>query len=344
LAAQTQQQELTFSTTSGVGSIEGLTVNNSYDVVITNSLYQIAYTGFTYLQDVEQYDFYLTPNGTEININVNSVDGTGIRGALVQVITFVNGNPELVQSAFTDVRGYTRFVLPVDKTYFVTVTADGFVSLEDLLINFNNPDVSITLESSESDLIITGTEGIRYSITPTNTIIETNDTIVFNYTLFAAGSDLESFTLSLYNGTDLLTYLDSTNATGGTLTYSFNSTNYTEQTIRLVATYTIQDQSQQSLTRLYKITESVVYTGSLLELRDWMLDNLDDVDRFAIFVLAFFMTMIILAIFIKGFANVIISTLAAFFVGWLVGMSLFLIISIGGILILGMLAWSNDLR
>ena len=337
-------RELTFSTTTGVGSIEGLAVNKSYDVVITNSLYQIAFTGFTYIQDVNSYNFYLTPNGTEININVNSVDGTGIRSALVQVITFVNGAPELVQSAFTDVRGYTRFVLPVDKTYFVSVRADGFASLEDLLINFNNPDVSIVLESSDSALITTGTEGIRYSINPTNTIIETNNTVNFNFSLLAYNSNLESYSLALYNGSSLIHFASGTDASGETLSFTFNSTLYDGQSVQLVAKYKITGESEQSLTRIYQVTTNIVYDGSLLELRDWMLNNLEEVDRFAIFVMAFFMTMIILAIFIKGFANIIISTLAAFFIGWLVGMSLFLIISIGSVLILGMLAWSNDLR
>lgn len=336
--------ELKFSTTTGVGSIEGLVVNKSYDVTISNSLYERAFTGFTYLQDVEQYNFYLTPNGTEININIVDVTNAAIPNALVQVETFVNGEPELVQSAFTDVRGFTRFILPVEKTYFVTVLSDNHVNVNDILINFNNPDVTIVMESLEGLLDSTGTEGVRYSLTPESTLIAINETVIFNYSISASLGDLESYSLGIYNGTDLLLYDSGSNPAGDTLNLSFDATNYSGENIRAVIKFKITGDEEQSLTRIYAVTSAIQYTGSLLELRNWMLNNLEDIDRFVIFVMAFFAAMIILAIFIKGFANVILSTLFAFIVGWVVGMSLFLLISIGAVLILGMLAWSNDIR
>jgi len=338
--------ELQFSTVSGVGSIEGLIVNNTYDVVIANSLYERSFTGFTYIQDVEIYDFYLTPNGTEINFNIVSVENKAISGALVQIETFVNGLPVLVQSAFTDVRGFTRFILPVDKTYFVTVTQSEYQGVEDILINFNNPDIKIVLQSLDGALDTTGTEGIRYSLTPKMTVLESNQTINWVYSVFSSGSQLESFSLGLYNGTTLLSFIDSTNTSGGTLNLSLNLTSplYDEAKIRAVITYKKIDEDLQTLTRIYSITQNINYDGSLLELRDWMQENIGDMDRFIIFVLAFFTVMIVTAIFIKGFANVIISVLMAFIIGWLVGMNLFLIISIGSILLLGMIAWSNEIR
>ena len=338
--------ELQFSTISGIGSIEGLIVNNTYDVVIANSLYERSFTGFTYIQDVEQYDFYLTPNGTEINFNIVSVENKAISGALVQIETFVNGLPVLVQSAFTDVRGFTRFILPVDKTYFVTVTQSEYQGVEDILINFNNPDIKIVLQSLDGALDTTGTEGIRYSLTPKMTVLESNQTINWVYSVFSSDSQLESFSLGLYNGTTLLSFIDSTNTSGGTLNLSLNLTSplYDEAKIRAVITYKKIDEDLQTLTRIYSITQNINYDGSLLELRDWMQENIGDMDRFIIFVLAFFTVMIVTAIFIKGFANVIISVLMAFIIGWLVGMNLFLIISIGSILLLGMIAWSNEIR
>ena len=338
--------ELQFSTISGIGSIEGLIVNNTYDVVIANSLYERSFTGFTYIQDVEQYDFYLTPNGTEINFNIVSVENKAISGALVQIETFVNGLPVLVQSAFTDVRGFTRFILPVDKTYFVTVTQSEYQGVEDILINFNNPDIKIVLQSLDGALDTTGTEGIRYSLTPKMTVLESNQTINWVYSVFSSDSQLESFSLGLYNGTTLLSFIDSTNTSGGTLNLSLNLTSplYDDAKIRAVITYKKIDEDLQTLTRIYSITQNINYDGSLLELRDWMQENIGDMDRFIIFVLAFFTVMIVTAIFIKGFANVIISVLMAFIIGWLVGMNLFLIISIGSILLLGMIAWSNEIR
>jgi hypothetical protein len=288
----------------------------------------------------------LTPNGTEINFNIVSVENKAISGALVQIETFVNGLPVLVQSAFTDVRGFTRFILPVDKTYFVTVTQSEYQGVEDILINFNNPDIKIVLQSLDGALDTTGTEGIRYSLTPKMTVLESNQTINWVYSVFSSDSQLESFSLGLYNGTTLLSFIDSTNTSGGTLNLSLNLTSplYDEAKIRAVITYKKIDEDLQTLTRIYSITQNINYDGSLLELRDWMQENIGDMDRFIIFVLAFFTVMIVTAIFIKGFANVIISVLMAFIIGWLVGMNLFLIISIGSILLLGMIAWSNEIR
>jgi len=339
-------QELQFSTVTGVGSIIGLETGNSYDVVISNSLYERAFTGFTYLEDVEQYDFYLTPNGTDINFNIVSVEGEAISGALVQVETFVDGVPGLVQSSFTDVRGFTRFVLPVDKTYFVTVIADSYLPVEDILINFNDPNVRIVLQSTTGALEKTGAEGVRFSLSPSVTVLETNQTLNFSYSIFASNNNLESYSLGIYNGSSLITFADGSNSGGDTLNLSFFATSplYDGSTITAVVKYKLVGEDEQTLTRSYSLTDKIVYTGSILELREWMQNNISDTDRFVIFVMAFFVVMIVSAIFIRGFANVLVSTLMSFIIGWLVGMNLFLLISIGSILILGMIAWSNEIR
>jgi hypothetical protein len=128
---------------------------------------------------------------------------------------------------------------------------------------------------------------------------------------------------------------------GGELILSLNVSEYEGQYLRLIYSFQADGFPTFQYDKVYFVSDGAVYTGSLLELRDYMLNNVSQFQRLLTFIIAFFIIMICLSILIRGFTNIIISMGLAVLIGWVIGLNIFILGTISVVLIVSALAWSD---
>ena len=328
----TNSQQI-LSTTTGTVVLENLQLNNNYQIKLESPNFDTSFQTIQYNGYIDSKTFFMQTNGTQVSVRVQDVGGLRLSNANVVIRSYVNGTLIDIQSKFSDVNGLATFILDTERTHLISVTKADYTALTNLLIDFTDTNIVVILDSTQQQVVKTPYDGITYSITPAQFSLNPNQLQNFSFSISSSIYNLSQFSLTLYNASTIIGFNGSLSAQGGIVT--LNNINVSGmQNVRAVGAFTPTEFPQQTFTRTYFITSIERFNGSMLELRQRMASELTDIQRFVIFGLVFFITMIILSVFITGLNNILISMTMAVLFAWLIGMNMFFITAITFIVML----------
>ncbi len=285
------------SITDNPNTISGLTAGN-YELKVSSSNYQEREYSNLAISDTDTtfLDVYLINNtlGSEVTFNIVSADGLGGLANVRTVFTkIINGTSTIVAEKDSDFAG--QVVLDLDSNTEYTINFS--------LTNYE--DQTITLEPKNSDYLIRMVstvgaynqsvhEGIRYSFSPSNTILNNNTMYNFSFTLNSTVWPITNCTLKLYNGSIFLSQTSSFTSTSCYNRIELNTSSMT--TIVSEGIYELDSTYEFTVTQQY----SVIYTyEGEFSLKSFLDDltsfSMAGFDSFGRMMLAFIVIFIILA-------------------------------------------------
>jgi hypothetical protein len=153
---------------------------------------------------------------------VTDTTGAYIQGATITASTIADG---VVATGTTDSGGSLALFLDPTKTHTVLTTKDGYpnntrtVNPSDTVIVYITLGTPITIPENVS---ITYAEGVNYSITPNQTILENNTQYSFGFSIKKGNFNIDLFGFSLYNSSNGFIGNYSSTSNGGSVSQNYN--------------------------------------------------------------------------------------------------------------------------
>jgi len=270
------------------------------------------------------------------NLIVKTPSGSPITDAAILMYFSTNGTPTLYASRITDISGSASVSVDTRVSYLMNISASGF-SDQTFYLQPTESSYTITMQPLEGFDFANGLGGISYSYFPSNFTLfpVEND---FIYSINSSESNLESYTVTLYNGTSPLYFTSGTEPNGSTLSFSYNLSDFVNQSVLLKMSYTADGKSTQYIYKTYLIRDTPTYSGGIFELRDYMQGNLPIKQRVILWVFFLTASALITSLFVKGaILSLLIGIFALIYAGifafslWVIGlMTIFMFIVIVG--------------
>ena len=335
--------QYTYTSTDGYYFFPQARAGNAYTIKFVSSEFLTTYDIITTSDYSNIQDYYLVEEGTNITFTVTDQNGVVQENAQIKVETFIGGIMTEIGKKTTDVTGTAIFSLQTAQTHRITVSKSGYVTQTFITTLEDGTEYTIALQPSVSYDFDLGYGRISYDHSPKAASLAPNTT-TFYFNITAFESDLNSFSLALYNGSysvsKLIASNSSTNASGGSLSLTVDLGPYNSSTVILRLFYNQENYGDKEVFFNYKVTRQF-YTGTLDELKDRLQDELSLTMRLTLFTVVFIISMIIFATVIRGIANLFLSLIMAIFFAWLFGLSLFIVGTIVFIAIVAILALSE---
>lgn len=165
--------------------------------------------------------YLLDSTGNEVIFQVISSASIAIPGVQVDAYRTIDSVLTLVDEGSTGSDGTVTLYLDSDYPHTINFTKDGYETAT-LSVTPTASSYTVTL-TGESTEVLDYTEGIEYSIAPTNSSLVNDTSYTFSLTLTSDVHELDSFgfNLRLLNGTVITG--DSSSVSGGTASINYNT-------------------------------------------------------------------------------------------------------------------------
>ncbi len=327
LIIENSTSQLNYTLTAGILNISGLSLGESYTFSFNSSGYDAASYSITYDATFAQtlFQAFLSQSTSPFEFVIYTRNGQTIQDALVTVEKFVNGSYILSGSELSNVVGSTIFNVLPGITHRINVTKDGFIttSFTDKL-NANSP-YSITLFEATTFTFDSGVSGVSATFTPDSSNLSPNITTITFTVSTASGILLDDFSMALYDeNSTLIGSNSSTNTTGGQLAITKNLAPYNTSYVLATFYYTRANYSTAKIYHKYYVATQP-YTGSIIEARDYIADNIDLTQRIWLWALFIVIATIVAAVFIKGEGVLPIVAILAAALAYLFSLNMYLV-------------------
>ena len=281
--AFTQQD---FNFIGGNFTTTGLVEGTQYSLVFNSADYAEASFLINYSESLAKnvFNVYMSKNAVDITFNVLETAGDIIQNANVQVSGFINGSIQIIAEKVTDGVGQVRFNLNPDEPYFFVFSKDGYITNNVDIVTFAT-EYTITLQKVNVVDFDGPASNVFYTYNPKNESLSA-DNQTFNWIISPQdGSLIDEFGIELYfNGTLLASNVLFT-PTGGNINLSYDLSPYINNSV-LVSYYFIKENfTRYELNVNYEVINEDSTQGSLIELRNWVKENVTERDKIVTWVL-----------------------------------------------------------
>jgi len=209
------------------------TVTTNMTANYASTGYQLrSWTNATTLTNATTYQtLYLLANadGLYQTIIVSGTAGAAVAGATVTASNMYG----VVDTRTTDSNGQVQLWLNPNMGHTITTTAAGYPT-DVRVINPSTTTVYVSLTgtaSIPSNVSITYTEGVTYTISPDNEFLYNNTDYNFQFNINHGTYTITNFGFTLYNSTGVAVASDSDTTNGGSTSVNYNVGNSTKITI-----------------------------------------------------------------------------------------------------------------
>lgn len=293
-------------------------------------------TDFTTRQIIESFsgrlDYYnisiyllnsSAPNVQQITFRVTDAAQNNLVNAFIAIKQVTPGGTITYEEKNTDIAGLANFNLDTTKTYTISIAKTGYVTQE-FFIDFSTNEYLIVLSLDRQIDFTAGYGGISYIRSPTESILNASQTN-FTLNITATGGNLDSVTVRVYDASNVFNVLGSQTYTnvgyGANITLPIDLTAYDNKSVVFRISYNVVGKEPMSDTRTYQVRIVENLTGSLWELREYV-SNFPIFARITLFIFLLMINMTIMAVFVRGAANVIITLILSFMIGYMLAINL----------------------
>jgi hypothetical protein len=334
----TSTGNITFQPIFNIGDSYTIILNSTGAINFSQTTYDIVYNQNLAIDGI---DMYMTPfvlDGEFITFVAQRPDLTLIQNALVTVEKFINGTYQTIGQKNTDILGEADFFLEPGKTHKVTVRADGFVT-QTFITTLLQTVYSVVLPFESDFDFSQGFEGVTFSHQPTKTVLRPT-TNTFNFTVNAINQNLQYMQIFLRDSSgNVIAQQFSNSQSGTTLSITQNLSAYNGSYVVFDRRFKITGYDEQRFVTNYNVNDLEKFEGTIQELREYLITN-PDVSltlRITIFAVFFIITMIVLATFITGLTNVLLSLSVGLIIAYMVGLNIYIVAVIMTVLFLFLL-------
>jgi hypothetical protein len=293
----TYSTELNFSNYAFCFSPVDRSVNLDYSI-------QYSFTGYpqrryenvsSYTNGTTNTTLYLLPTADGIYVTYQVISAA--EQPIVNVHTVVERQIgaawEMIGSGDTGDDGGVTFWLNPDYVHRLTFSRTGY----DTVTHTHTPTQStytIYMTSASTTNVSDHNRGISYSIAPTDDVLNNMTTYQFNFTLSSSYWTLDEFGFILRNSTTTLGSASSTTGTGGTVSLSVGTGNYTRI---FMDYYWVIDGNYSNASRSWYVSDTGDYGYSVKtffdRLKDYTTDGIFGLNEFSRTLIIFFLIFII---------------------------------------------------
>lgn len=329
--ASNSSQQLNFTVFNGQGVVEGLSHGSYY-------LFDITASGFNKMQYTRQIpqpdettpymDFYLVVNGTNITFTIRGTDSNPIENVLIEIEKFVNGTYQLVGSSNTDITGNAYMNQILSDTHKITISKTGYQT-RSFIVPQLQTEYDIVLTTNANLSLTYDSEFVKIAVFPRITDINSSLGTQTVGVHINSSTGILSFSgirvVNASNNSQTYYVINSTSNMGGTYTYELNLTQLNMSLVTLQYYYQIQERELLRGQWTYYINPNIYYTGTLIELRNILQQELSIPQQVGFLIVTFFVTMIILAVIVRGVGNIILTLIVTNIAAFLLGINLYVV-------------------
>lgn len=272
--------------------------------------------------------FYMLQGDLNVTFTVIDTGSAQIENAIVTLERFVNGSYATVGSLSTDVLGKAYTSQATGQTYKITVSKSGYVSKE-FIVSTLQSSYTIVLSKSTTIDVSKGREKVRISYFPTNLQLNASQgTATIGVHINSTDGSLTRSGIRIVNASNqsqTLYVFNSTATSGGTYTFDLNLSLWNSSYIKMLYFYETDEVEPTYGQVTYYVNPYLQYLGTLMELRDRLQEELSTAQQISYLIMTFFVSMILLAVLIRGVANVTIALMITLIAGFILSVNLILL-------------------
>ena len=340
---QTSTGNITFQPVFNIGDSYTIILDSLGAINYSEATYDIVYTENLAINGI---DLFMTPfvlDGEFITFVAQRPDLTLIQNALVTVERFVDGQYQVIGQKNTDIIGEAVFFLEPGKTHKITVQREGFVT-QVFITTLSQTVYSVILPFASDFNYDAGYAGISHDYQPRTSVL-LPQTQQFNFTVSAQLENLQYMQVFLRDPDgNVITSEFSNNPAGTQLTLNADLTAYNNSFVTLDRRFKVIGFPEQRFTNNYNVNELEKFTGTIQELRTFLMTDPDVTlaFRISLFAVFFIISMIVLATILTGVPNLLISLSIGLLAAYVVGVNFYIIAVI--FLVLGLLIFAISFR
>jgi len=167
-------------------------------------------------------------DGIYVTFQVYSGQSAALEGVEVTSTRIIDGSTSIVAQGTTDAAGSVTFWLSPDFSHINTFVLTGYETT--ILSIFPTQSLyTVTMGGGTASTIIDNAEGVTTTTSPSTTFLDANTFYTFNYTISSSTLTLSEYGMNLtYDNGTVISLQTGSISTGGTLDFSFNTSNNTK--------------------------------------------------------------------------------------------------------------------
>lgn len=283
---------------------------------------------------------YLFPNATAVTVTVKDTSGDAINGVNIRISTYVNNSLDTIAQKNTDVLGRATFNLILDRNYIFNISKSGFqtqvseIELTETSLVFTLlPETGVNLDGP--------TTGVFYRYRPTNISLHP-DEVTFSWQIVTQENNIENFGFIIFNGSNQIAQVSSSNMTGGNITITLNLSAYINSSIIVRYFFKKQGFDTFTLPIIYLIRSSQSVGQTAGDARAFAQNNLPIWLRVTLWVISVLIIILMLVMIkVTSIKNIYISLLLSFAPAWYLAIE---IAPIGAIIAIGIMSFYGQRR